>query len=249
MLKITVLQTAHEGDQARKLIPYVRACDVYSSEAHGLSDANAHMLEREWLGLLSAETTRTKASRAIGTFVSGFQVESHRKYTQTELDYVWRNRKPLFFVERWRGESDDPEILNEPVYQGQRMIVEGEGLIADGRVSEGVNKWHKGVKIISGAGDRRDRDIADNVLEAEPRIRDLTSHLRTKDQICLTINLGGSHKIERYLRMPVNIVDLCPSESEDEKCYLERKVYDLVGEGEPLSVLEPLIIRQAKLRA
>lgn len=250
MLEITVLKTLHEGQkEARKLVEHIQACDVYSSETYGLSDKYATTLEGRWLDLLAPGIKRTKARQAIQQFTSSFDVRSHRDYAQTELDYVWRNGKPLFFIERFLEGDSELQEVNALIGRGQEMTYEGARLIKGepGNTEIGAKHWYEGMKMMLQAVDRRDQRIARSLSEAEPKLRVLTSELGVRDPIRLTINIGGAHRFERYLELPVEVIDLHPGKDEDERSYLVREIYNLIDQDIPLSDLIPLIVRCAEL--
>ena len=250
MLEITVLKTMHEGrEEARKLVEHIQACDVYSSEIYGLSDKYATILEGRWLNLLAPGITRTKARQAIQQFTSNLDWKSHQTYTQTELDYAWRNGKPLFFIERFIEGDSEPQAVSALVEQGQRVVNEGAKLMRGelGDTEMGAKHWYEGMRMTLQAQDKRDQRIAQSLSEAEPKLRALTPELEERDPIKLTVNVGGAHRFERYLELPVEVVDLHPGKDENERNYLVREIYSLIDQDIPLSDLIHLIARCAEL--
>ncbi|MBI4448964.1 hypothetical protein HY641_02980 [Candidatus Woesearchaeota archaeon] len=66
MIKATIVKGIHAGVvNAKKLIPYIQSCDVYSPECAGYTEHQAQVAEDHWLSTLAQNPNLTEFRRRL----------------------------------------------------------------------------------------------------------------------------------------------------------------------------------------
>src|SRR3989338_3591492 len=138
MLDITILKTAHGGDdcrhaelRARKLIPYIEHCDVFSIESALVTEQTARDIERVWAGVLKSKITRQKFHEGAQYFVKQERNPTIRAYTTKAYEYVFRNKRALYCSERCPDDAKADLILGLWT-SGTKMLVDGLNRVTSG---------------------------------------------------------------------------------------------------------------------
>lgn len=210
MLDITILKTAHGGDdcrqaelRARKLIPYVENCDVFSIESALVTEKTAKLIENVWAGLLKSKNiSRQDFAEGTEYFVKQEQNPTIRAYLKKAYEYVFRNRKPLYCAERWPDDTK-ANIIRDLWDSGARMLLQGLRGMAYGDDSA-LRKCYEGSKRMHRFAKGRDVNVGKNFSRAEAIIRETYQQLAGKDPIRLCVQTGAIHRPEFFSPLKVS---------------------------------------------
>lgn len=225
MLDVTILKVAHTSiDEARKLIPYVAASDVWSIEGQGASEEHCIKWELLFEKFARESRSRTQLKKRLDTLTV-------TPYTKRQSEYLLRNGVHLWSAERFPKEeareiSDLISIIDTSISTAMNALKHGD-LPA---FFEGVEMYTALRKKVD---DRRDRHIGEGIGHAEERIRDRYEALRDVDPLRYTICLGGAHKPEVHAPFEVKVVSLLP-----DKIIAPQRVSIAYAEGVPFADLK-----------
>ena len=213
MINITLLKVIHEGEEeAKKLLPHIEKCDVFSREAMNLTEAGARSIERQWPEVL--KMSRSKFNRVNSERYVGVPPE-FVPYNLKRDDYIFRAGKPVIFLERWSPEearvADDAEIRwNAERLAYLEFLAEGniEGYII--LASESLRRFTKSYII------GRDKHIAANIDRVEQLVQQAYPHVDVAN-MKFTMELGVGHAPQEFTRRPINVVELNKWSSASEK--------------------------------
>ena len=212
MLDITILKTAHGGDdcrqaelRARKLIPYVQNCDTFSVESALCTEETAKDFERIWYGVLAEPKIKRKDFlEGVEYFVKQEPNPTIRHYLRKAYEYAFRNKKPLYCAERWADEAK-AVLVGSLWVTGSNMLLSGLSSIAQGNESEiEFARCYQGSKYMHNFIKGRDVNVGKNLARAEAIIRETYPQLEKKDTIHLCIQIGAVHMPEIFSPLRVN---------------------------------------------
>lgn len=224
MLEIKILKTTHAGiEEARKLIPHIVGCSIYSLETSLWSEADASMFEREWKRTLVDKKREDMMNLARsmthgyeeGGFYSSLQNHSAAAtYMGKSLEYAHRNKRPIYISERFNG-TELTQIGNI-LGNGNKHYGNAERLFNEGKLEQGVFELFQYLQAYVNVIKMRDQNIARNLLHAEELIRRENPDLAKLESIKLTIQIGAMHKPELHCNLPTKVIDLTDKEGKDD---------------------------------
>ncbi|MBS3051064.1 MAG: hypothetical protein J4400_02860 [Candidatus Aenigmarchaeota archaeon] len=210
MLDITILKTAHGGNdrrqaelRARKLIPYVQSCDVFSIESALVTEETARLIERTWAGVISSpKISCQEFSEGAEYFVKQEQNATIRAYLRKAYEYAFRNKRPLYYAERWADESK-ASLIGSLWGIGYDKLLAGLVAVASGDESA-FRACYEGSSSMHGFVKGRDINVGENFARAEAVIRENYPQLEKKNPILLCVQIGAVHKPEIFSPLKVN---------------------------------------------
>ncbi len=202
MLNVTLLKVRHSDEsEAKKLLPHIRSCDVYAKECGGQTEKEAIKLETMWRELL------TKSRSEFLHIMSN--VTANRSFGNYELkqwDYLFRQQKPLFFMERWPDAKGD-EICAKQDASSDFHLKAMEKL-ENGNTVGFLKEYIKALQLLVEVTKDRDMHIAEVLCGAESKIRKANLAINGKEVVNYTLSLGEMHNPEKYSSVPIAVVHL-----------------------------------------
>jgi len=186
-------------ESAVKLRPYIKECDIFSSEAAGRSEQGADSFEKQWLSLLAL--SRTEFRRSLISPDNEYM--AFIRELQESLHY---EKKPVHILERF-SETDSAMITAMA-----RKFIGPYSLSFLERATRGEEEPLRVLR--SNLGDYlrslllRDQEIGRNLTTAESEIRRKAPSLSSKDKIRFTVCIGAYHYPENYTNIKTEIVEL-----------------------------------------
>ena len=202
MLEVEILKVKHKTqEEARKLLPWIKDTDVYSMESP-MTEDSAKFHEDDWHKILSQNWSRSMFER-----VTRFKMKEPDPeifdYDFTSRSYAFRQRRPILFLERHT--PDNLKKINELVGREHNLILEGITLLEKGKVDEFLQKQWEGIRAQAASVEMRDRNIGNNLDQAEQIIREKYGELKNKKPLRLTVSIGSRHAPEKYTSIPVSV--------------------------------------------
>lgn len=235
MLEVTIFKAHHKGErEAKKLLKPIKECDVYSRESFGATEDEATKIEEEWRQLIGSGMSRSK-------FLRGLTLKS--PYSRKVLEYLFIERKPIIFSERWLNLRDLEEMKRLDGL-GDFKRVEGRGRIIRGDYERGIPLYQEGIKYTMESVEMRDKNIAENLERDEEILRRTYPQLQDKNNIRLIMGLGAYHKPESYTQRPIKSVPLIDENTGLGDIYSELEV--LMRRGAPIDEIESLLKRNSE---
>jgi hypothetical protein len=203
VLEVTLLKVRHGSEQeAKKLLPYIRSCDVYSPEESGLKAQDVKKILEWWKGIRSLP--RSRALIAIAKVKS--DLSEIDEYSLKQRDYLFRSQKPLVYLERWSEEEGNTLQNRTNTYiRGPPYAIKA---LAEGDINEYFRLYLHCLEEMCAVTKARDMHIGQNLSHAEGWIRQENPQLKGKDPLRLTFELGFGHWPEKYSQIPVNVIHL-----------------------------------------
>jgi hypothetical protein len=208
MLEATLLKVRHSikawdtyMEEARKLLPYIKGCDAFAPETRLASTTLAQSQIKNWKRILRG--SRTGLFKSIDYVARGSEEED---YVAKILDYMFRDRKPLIYLERW-PEKDSTELKRQQSEYDSYSIDAQENLL-NGNISRFLTLSTKSFQILVDLIKARDEHIGANVSLAESMLREEYPHLAPQEPMRLSFCLGMLHRPDRYVKIPITVVDL-----------------------------------------
>ena len=205
MLEIKMLKVVHDGeDEARKLLPHIQECDVFSQESQALTEEEAVLLEQNWEALLQMSRSRFRheLERTYGGSDSSFA-----QYNIKRDDYLFQNKKPIIFLERWSQEDSLRLKESENNWNKKRRIY--LKALHEKEIDRFMELCPPSLRDFSQwMIVERDKHIADNLTRAEEIIHTNYPQLIAKTPKILTFDLGTGHALQRYTSIPIKVIDL-----------------------------------------
>lgn len=227
MLEVTLLKVLHQGvDEARKLLPFIQQTDVFSPEFPGFSERDVETLEKEWEQLISSGISRSEYDREAERFL---QLNCFGKltinYIRTLRSYLFRSKIPLWHLGRLKDE--DMKRLFSLKALKDRRTSEGFEFLHKGEVETFLKTYEEITSIDYEAMEMRDRNIAENIANAEDRIRERFPGLKRVEPLRLTAFLGACHSPERYSSFPIktHLLDSAFEQDEWTRAKIERRPF------------------------
>ena len=232
MLDVTVLKTSHGGElEAKKLIPYVQSCDVFSVETAIMSEDRAAQLEKLWRSLLGKRIGRDDFSEGVKYLVAAETNPEIRKYMIKAYEYAFRNQRPLYCQERFQNEAK-ADIVHNLWNSGIRTFSEGIEAITRGEETKGVKSAYMGSRFLYSSRKGRDINIAKNLSRAEDIIRSTYPQTLDKDPLRLVLQIGAAHRPEAYSNLPIKVVTLVD--------HMSDRIDEMIEDGAPIDLFVPL---------
>lgn len=205
MLKTKILKVIHHGAaEAKKLLPYIKGCDVFSPEHAALKTLLAIDLEWRWRMALSSDWSRTRFRKETARLQEG-QSEEDRAYVATMNDYLFCEKKPVWFLERF-----DPKTsadLEAKAFQGNQFGNVALQALQRKNVQDFLDFNYESWRLLEEICQTRDPHIAQNLLSAEESIKAFYPKLQSRTDLNLCVTIGGSHRIETYA-LGVEVINL-----------------------------------------
>lgn len=201
MLELTILKVRHSDEtEARKLLPHISQCDVYSPECSGQTTTQASRLEQLFLRWF--QESRTKFLETLNKSVKP-QRGSNMTYYIKETDYLYRAKKPVWFAER--NTVEEANILGLLYSEGHTLTKQSFNALCCGNLTEFVEKQYRANIIYDRASKLRDENMGKNINNAENHIRQLYPQLCSIEPLKYTIRIGAMHSPEKYTFIPAKI--------------------------------------------
>src|SRR3989344_6796956 len=231
MLEVTILKVIHNGiNEAKKLMPHIQNCHVFAPEAAISTEVDSRKIELLWQKLL-------KKSRE---YVQVFQRYKHNQvglrdkgeYFCTRDDLLYLSKRALWLTERFSNEEarkrwDQLQEIEGAMNNTHTAFARKDlKLFNRSRITalEGLLKFTRA----------RDQEIARNIEDSEGRIREAYPWLED-ETIKWCIEIGGSHKPERYTEVKANVITLGDISSMPP---FTRKLISLYGREDIIDVPE-----------
>ncbi|MEM4259310.1 MAG: hypothetical protein QXS38_00920 [Candidatus Pacearchaeota archaeon] len=198
MLEVVIASVWHSSEkEARKLLPFMKQCDVFSYEESFRKEQELENLEKSWQDLLTPNNTLTKFRKVLRQHLSKIYANPGQlAYILKLLEYGYRDGKILFFAER----HNDDINKNKKVWVPNEWKMHLIPILKEGDFEEFFRlqaEWYtECVEETTG----RDKNIADNIKKAEDAIRKRFPTFATKEKINYLIQIGADHAPQDYLR-------------------------------------------------
>lgn len=203
-LEVTILRVKHGGiSEAKKLLPYIKSCDVWAPEYGMCSEEEAQKTESEWVKSLTE--SRTQVLRHLESLpVYGGALL--KKYHTKQFDYLYISQKRIWHVERCTPEEE--QILIQLYTSQHELGTISYKALLDRNFKDFFDFHLQALEHESQGRELRDKIMARNLSSAEARIKE-TYALEDKDPLRLIVPIGGLHRIEKYSPIPVcSIIEL-----------------------------------------
>lgn len=195
MLEVTILKTIHSGaEEAKKLRPYIRDCDIFSPEYAYWNESISKIFEAKWREVL--KESRNQATK----FVEGWGVISDknvRSYNFQIMQDLYREKKLVWLAERF---LDKPANYGASKKEVVRLSQESSVLLQRGNVEDFLKTLRKCYEAISDEVIERDIEIARNIDNGETEIRRSYPELAHKEPIKWFIQIGECHEPEKHVK-------------------------------------------------
>ena len=202
MLEVEILKVKHKTqEEARKLLPYIQKTDVHSMEAP-MTEESAQFHENDWYKTRSENWSRSMFERVTRYVMKELDPEIF-DFCLAERSYTYRQRLPILFLERHT--PDNLKKINELVSREHNLILEGITLLEKGKVDEFLQRQWEGIQAQAASVEMRDRNIGNNLDQAEQIIREKYGELKNKKPLRLTVSIGSRHAPEKYTSIPVSV--------------------------------------------
>jgi len=209
MLEVDILKVTHATEkEAKKLLPYIKDCDVYSPEAAFLSEPEARIREYEWEGLIKSDMNRTRFLK-----IKTFQEESDPRilaYSMKEWEYCFRSKKPFWYLERFSTQR--AKELMDDYHKSDSLFHESLVKLEQGDIEEFFEQNTLYNNLFNSIISKRDQHMGTNLTVAEEQIRERYPQFKDKESLRLAVQIGAYHNIENYTDLPVRVLDLTGEE-------------------------------------
>lgn len=207
MLEVTILKGKHDTeDDAKKLLPYIKQCDVYAPESALLLRSEAEKREDVFEKVLAQDLNRNE----LNVLLEKMEIKSsyhyhYPKYNRKQNEYLYREKKPLWYVER---RTSDESAKGWEMRNNADVILKDAFITFLGGNIEGyLQLFRKRLLLQEELRELRDAHIAVTLASAEDAIRARYFRLAKKEKISFCVSLGAIHRVED-LYLPVQIVSL-----------------------------------------
>jgi len=228
MLEITILKVVHAGEEeAKKLLPYIKDCHVYALEAAGSTENNAQFAEKSWENTLKAGVSRSKIKEKYELAKDIGDVEI-KKYGLKELDYLARQGRKLYFVERFTPEEST--VVWQLRAEADTYWDNAQQQFLLQNFAGYYSNLRKNLCTELEIDLLRDQEIAKNMASAENRIRTRYPEFSAENPLMLAVRIGARHSPEKYLRTSPELKIIIPPElvkENDGSLIVTRKIYQL----------------------
>lgn len=237
MLEVTILKVKHSGhDEARKLLPYLKNCDIYCVEGAALTEKGAEENEKEWEMTLSSKPNRNKFRQNLASCLKTILKGEEYEYAIKEYEYAYLANLPTFHLER--HSQEEANRIN--ALDKESDILGGQSLryLMAKKIDEFLQIHFKDLEMKVEAVKIRDRNMAANLESAEQILRSrYNGRLKDKDTIRLVAGVGSIHAPEKYTSIPINVVLLRGDSTATDKLAIE------LGKDHSFESLTPYILR------
>ena len=208
MLEITLLKVEHQTvGEARRLLPYIKECDVFGPESALLSRQDAEYTDRNWEERITKDISRTAFLKDLTETLA--RTEPHPgilAYKQKLFDYLFTEKKLLWHPERHPDEQRT-RILAWKEGSTRRNRLAVDSLMTGDSDQFFAYTWEEVAMLETLVGER-DKEMARQFTDAEPNIRHRYPALAGKEPLRYAAFMGAAHKPERYMAKKPRIVPL-----------------------------------------
>ncbi len=204
MIEVTILKVQHVGeDEARKLLPYVQNCDVYSPE-------NPYATERisaSWeAGFEQAsKLNRTQFSKVIQALLNSMRPDDFAYFVK-QYDYLYRAKRPLWFLERCSPE--ERQKVQSVVDSAKNANAGALSALERGQLEDFMGNCSSFLRLEAESFSQRDMIMGRTIQTAEEQIRSRYAQLRDREPLRYVAAVGALHSPEKHTSIPVKVVDL-----------------------------------------
>jgi len=196
--------------EAKKLLPYIKACDVYSGETAGLTEESARITEENWKDIHRWNLTKTAFYREIVPRFGQDRNPEMGAFTRKHAEYLFLEKKPVWCSERLTAQEMQEE--RENWQKGMHMGAAAKKLLVEDKLQEFLEAYHAQHQLLADAIKIRDKNIAKNLQTAEQYLRAEHPSLSAREPLRLTLHLGREHFPEEHMTGPKpKIIALAPS--------------------------------------
>ena len=202
-MNITILKGTHETkNDVMKALPYMVACDMFSTENRGCTKERAERTEKEWNETLLHQSRTAVKNRVIELNKGSLFLE----FILAQTDMLYRNKKPIWFTERWTSEGAELIVNLHSQFNSYDKIADWYLKHLD--LEQYLQNCWTARQYLRDLTLMRDRHIASNLSIAEESIREKHPALREKQELSLAVLIGSAHRVECYAAVPVKTVKL-----------------------------------------
>ena len=209
MLEVTILKGEHGTEEdAQKLLPYIKKCDVYAPECAFLTRGEAEIEEQVFEQLLSLNLNRNKLYELLEQSQTNVHhYYNYPKFGIKEREYLYQERKRLWHVERFLPEEAENGMATHNT--GAVILIEAARKFLEGNIEEYLKKFRNHLLLLEQICEQRDIHIAQNLASAEENIRKRYPQLAEKESISLCVALGADHRVEKLYptAVPIYLLD------------------------------------------
>ena len=204
-MKLTLLKGRHAtAEDAKKGIPYIKTCDVYSPEGPFASEQIAENYETQWMGALLRD--KSSFNRWNSRMHSISSTSNYHYFERAQARLVYNNDKPVWLAERWpQSESDS---LRSRAKEAKERSLYAYAVCYYGLFDQAVDiLWHYEQHQVEERVNR-DINIAHNFENAEELIKKRYLFLSDHNKLHLVARLGAMHCPEKYCSKSIEVVNL-----------------------------------------
>jgi hypothetical protein len=222
MLSIRILKVAHDSRvEANKLRTYIQLAHVYSPEHPFSTEEMAAEREDDWKKILRSGWSLSHFRKGNLAFIARTQYpEGFKDYLARQDEFLYGEKKPIILLERF--EPEKARFFREELEMAANKTTGNLSGDLDGY----LNSSFEGMLALRRISDKRDKEIARNLIQAEDLIRKRYPKLK-EETIKLTLALGGLHYPETHMDIEADIKDL---RSHAKKEYCDRTYEATKGE-------------------
>ena len=198
MIEITILKTRHGTlEDAKKLLPWITKSDAWGVEAFGFAGENAEKEEdsfHEWYNhsrsqfLEMARDVYKKSLCGMG------------EYNIKLWDYLFRNKKPIYILERLPSSVTKNLKKNMVEYLILGDIAQNK--LKERKIEDFLENLRLSLVGFESMRDLRDIEIGKNLDNAEEYLRRKHPFLRELKTINLSVSVGAMHHPENFMKSP-----------------------------------------------
>ena len=204
MLELKVLRVYHSGDkEAKKLLPYIKECDLFCSEEAFLTEEAAARVEAELQ--LKYKGSRTNFHNWASTLLQNDN-EQERAYLLRKFDYLYVSKVPVWHLERFTDE--EARKAREYMNKAETLMNEAGRKLEKGHIEECVKMYFDGMKIELEGVRYRDDHIGGNISIMDQKVRQIYPSISDQRQLRVAMDIGGLHRPDKYTSMLLTMIDL-----------------------------------------
>jgi len=196
MLEVTILKGKHDTeDDAKKLLTYLRQCDVYAPESALLLKSEAERREDVFEKLLTQDLSRNRLTVLLEKMEESASHHSHYpKYNRKQSEYMYRQKKLLWYVERCTSEE---AVKGWEMHdKADEFLKEAFMSLLEGNFEGYLQMFRMRLLLQDDLRELRDGHIAATLASAEEALKDRYPKLAEKEKISLCVSLGSIHWVE-----------------------------------------------------
>lgn len=217
MLEVKVLKDMHSTvAEAKKVLPYIKECDILSIELSNTLREDAELYEAAWRTVIRSDMSRMKYQEKMVPIIRQVFCRNPVEFVNNVLkvhEYVFLERKPLWLIEKYSlKEQKECTDLVRTAGELQQLCMSN---LLRGDLSELFKCTISCYRAINEYSNKRDSIIARELQDAEQRIREHYS--LAVDPLKLAILIGAGHAVEKnesLKEISVKAIHLAPPNPE-----------------------------------